>query len=116
MERMARRSRIPDFPELPPAPAADSPCPLCGRPLGSENVDRHHLVPKSLKGREQFPIHKVCHRKIHATFSEKELLRGYHTWQALQGHEDIRSFIEWVAKKPPGFYTRTFTSNKKKGR
>jgi hypothetical protein len=113
---MARRSRIPDFPEAPPAPAADAPCPLCGRPLGSENVDRHHLVPKSLKGREQFPIHKVCHRKIHATFSEKELLRGYHTWEALQGHEDIRSFIEWVAKKPPGFYTRTFTSNKKKQR
>jgi hypothetical protein len=116
MEGMARRSRIPDFPETPPAPAEDAPCPLCGRPLGSENVDRHHLVPKSLKGREQFPIHKVCHRKIHATFSEKELLRGYHTWEALQGHEDIRSFIEWVAKKPPGFYTRTFASNKKKQR
>ena len=113
---MARRSRIPDFPEPAAAPAADAPCPLCGRPLGSQNVDRHHLVPKSLKGKEQFPIHKICHRKIHATFSEKELLRSYHTWDALRGHADIRAFIDWVAKKPPEFYSRTLTANAKKRR
>ncbi|QJE03390.1 hypothetical protein HH212_15615 [Massilia forsythiae] len=80
------------------------------------NIDRHHLIPKSLKGKEQFPIHKICHRKIHATFSEKELLRSYHTWGALQADADIGSFIGWVANKPPEFYTRTFTSNKKKQR
>src|SRR5205823_7692419 len=91
-------------------------CPLCGRPLGTVNVDRHHLVPKSLKGREQFPIHKICHRKIHATFSERELLRAYHTWADLQANPEIRAFIDWVAGKPPAFYTRTYTSNNKKGR
>jgi 5-methylcytosine-specific restriction endonuclease McrA len=115
MEGMARRNRIPDdIPEASHAPAGEAMCPLCGRPLGELNVDRHHLVPKSLKGREQFPIHKICHRKIHSIFSERELLRAYHTWDALKGHEDIRSFIGWVAKKPPEFYTRTFTANKKK--
>lgn len=113
---MARRSRTPDIPEHPQPVAGDAPCPLCGRPLGEANIDRHHLVPKSLKGREQFPIHKVCHRKIHATFTEKELLRSYHTWEALKGHEDIRAFIEWVAKKPAGFYIRTFTSKNKRQR
>jgi 5-methylcytosine-specific restriction endonuclease McrA len=91
-------------------------CPLCGRPLGTVNIDRHHLIPRSFKGREQFPIHKICHRKIHATFSERELLRSYHSWDALRTSEDIQSFIAWVAKKPPQFYTRTFTSNKKKAR
>jgi 5-methylcytosine-specific restriction endonuclease McrA len=112
---MARRNRIPDdIPEASHAPAGEALCPLCGRPLGEVNVDRHHLVPKSLKGREQFSIHKICHRKIHSIFSERELLRAYHTWDALKGHEDIRSFIGWVAKKPPEFYTRTFTANKKK--
>jgi 5-methylcytosine-specific restriction endonuclease McrA len=116
MRKMARRSRIPDYPEPSTVPAEDATCPLCGRPLGSENIDRHHLIPKSFKGREQFAIHKVCHRKIHATLSEKELLRAYHTWEALQGHEDIRAFIAWVAGKPPAFYTRTFTSNRKRRR
>jgi len=91
-------------------------CPLCGRPLGTLHVDRHHLVPKTFKGKEQFPIHKICHRKIHATFSERELLRDYHTWDALKGHAEIQAFIAWVAKRPPEFYSRTFTTNKKKGR
>jgi 5-methylcytosine-specific restriction endonuclease McrA len=91
-------------------------CPLCGRPLGTANIDRHHLIPRTFKGKEQFPIHKICHRKIHATFSERELLRAYHTWDALRGDADISAFIEWVGKKPPEFYTRTFTANKKKNR
>mgnify|MGYP001627153170 CR=1 FL=1 len=93
-----------------------SPCPLCGRPLGDINVDRHHLVPKSFKGKEQFLIHKVCHRKIHSVFTERELLQTYHTWDALRGDADIRAFIDWVARKPPGFYTATATANKKKAK
>ena len=94
----------------------DACCPLCGRELGTVNIDRHHLVPKRFKGKEQFPIHKICHRKIHSAFTERELLRSYHTWEALRGHEEIRAFIDWVAKKPPDFYTRTYTSNDKKRR
>ncbi len=89
-------------------------CPLCGRPLGTVNIDRHHLVPKTFKGREQFPIHKICHRKIHSVFTERELLREFHTWEKLRENEEIRRFIEWVAKKPAGFYTSTATSNNKK--
>jgi 5-methylcytosine-specific restriction endonuclease McrA len=91
-------------------------CPLCGRPLGTVNIDRHHLVPKTFKGKDQYPIHKICHRKIHSAFTERELLRTYHTWEALREHADIQAFIAWVAKKPPGFYARTATSNDKKKR
>ncbi|GAB3413706.1 hypothetical protein NX774_00690 [Massilia agilis] len=88
-------------------------CPLCGRALGTENIDRHHLVPKTYKGKEQFPVHKICHRKIHSVFTEKELRDRFHSWEALRAHEDIRTFIEWVAKKPPGYYARTETSKRK---
>lgn len=91
-------------------------CPLCGRVLGELNVDRHHLVPKSFKGKEQFFVHKICHRKIHSVFTERELKQTYHTWAALQADPAIAAFIDWVANKPPGFYTSTATSNKKKGR
>lgn len=89
-------------------------CPLCGRPLGTENVDWHHLVPKSYKGKEQFAIHRICHRKIHSVLSEKELRDHFHTLEALKAHADIRTFIAWVARKPPAYYTRTATSNRKK--
>lgn len=91
-------------------------CPLCGRILGAINVDRHHLVPRKFKGTEQFLVHKICHRKIHSTFTEKELHRSFYTWEALRGNEEIRHFIEWVAKKDPGFYSRTFSTNAKKRR
>jgi 5-methylcytosine-specific restriction endonuclease McrA len=89
-------------------------CPLCGRVLGTVNVDRHHLVPKKFKGREQFPIHKICHRKIHSAFTERELLKSFHTWEDLRQDEDIQAFIEWVAKKPPGYYSSTATAKRKK--
>jgi hypothetical protein len=89
-------------------------CPLCGRTLGSINVDRHHLIPKTFKGTEQFSIHKICHRKIHSVFTERELYKAFHTWESLRADPQLQSFIGWVANKVPGFYTRTFTTNSKK--
>jgi hypothetical protein len=91
-------------------------CPLCGRILGATNVDRHHLIPKKFKGTEQFLVHKICHRKIHSAFTEKELHRSFHTWEALRTNEEIRNFIAWVAKKEPGFYSRTLSTNAKRRR
>jgi 5-methylcytosine-specific restriction endonuclease McrA len=95
---------------------AEQTCPLCGRVLGTVNIDRHHLVPKKFKGKEQFAIHKICHRKIHSAFTERELLQTFHTWDALRQHEDIQAFIAWVSRKPPEYYSRTATSNKKKNK
>ncbi len=89
-------------------------CPLCGRLLGSVNIDRHHLVPRAFKGTEQFPIHKICHRKIHSVLTEKELFKAFHSWDALQAHPEILPFIAWVANKEPGFYSRTFSTNAKR--
>ena len=82
-------------------------CPLCGRELGTVNIDRHHLVPKTFKGREQFPIHKICHRKIHSVFTERELLQHYHTWEALRATQAMKVWMSGWARKPPGFYART---------
>lgn len=95
---------------------SDDTCPLCGRILGTVNVDRHHLMPKAFKGKEQFPIHKICHRKIHSVFTEKELMQAFHTWEALRAHAEIQTFIAWVARKDPGYYSRTSSTNRKKGR
>jgi 5-methylcytosine-specific restriction endonuclease McrA len=80
-------------------------CPLCGRPLvAGKSVDEHHLIPKSQGGRDTHSVHRICHRKIHATFTEKELARNYSNWEALQAQVDIRAFITWVQKKAPEYY------------
>ena len=55
----------------PPGPSF---CPLCGRMLEpGPSVDDHHLVPRSQGGKTKTTIHRICHRKIHATLSEREL-------------------------------------------
>jgi len=83
----------------------ESACPLCGRPL-AEPMNRHHLVPlsKGGKGTPTLMMHKICHSKIHAVLSERELLTHYNTVERLQAHEEIAKFIKWVQKKPPEFY------------
>lgn len=78
-------------------------CPHCNRELGEINVDKHHLIPKTFKGKETIDIHRICHEKIHSTFSERELLQHYHTPERLLEHEEIQKFVKWVAKKPIEF-------------
>ena len=86
----------------PPGPVI---CPLCGRALEpGASVDEHHLVPRSQGGKAKTLIHRICHRKIHATLSERELTTHFNTWPALQKHPDIATFVRWVANKPPAFY------------
>jgi len=91
-------------------------CPLCGRILGTVNVDRHHLIPKAFKGKEQFLIHRICHRKIHSVFTERELLKSYHTWEDLRANAEIQAFIGWVARKDPAYYDGSVSTNRKRGR
>ena len=80
-------------------------CPICDRELGNVLIEYHHLVPKTFGGRDTFPIHKVCHRKIHATFTERELLNYYHTWDRIVEHSEFEKFIKWIQKKPIDFYS-----------
>lgn len=78
-------------------------CPLCLREL-DENPDKHHLIPKTFKGSDTVTIHRVCHRAIHATFTERELLHHYNTIDKLLESDIMRKFVDWVKKKPIDFY------------
>lgn len=89
-------------------------CPICGRPMiAGSSVNEHHFVPKSRKGREKRPLHRICHRKIHSLFTEKELEVTYNTPESLVAHPEMAKFIAWVAKKPPEFYDGSVTSRAK---
>lgn len=78
-------------------------CPLCGRAIPDSERDAHHWVPKSRGGRATQPLHRICHRQIHALFTETELARTYSTPETILAHPDIRAFVDWVRKKPPDF-------------
>jgi hypothetical protein len=89
-------------------------CPLCGRDIPEDQRDAHHLIPKSRGGRQTELLHRICHRQIHALFSEAELESRYSTVEALVAHPEMAKFIAWVSKKPPGFFDGTRRSNRRR--
>lgn len=90
-------------------------CPLCERLLIiGPSVDKHHLIPKSLGGKEVVLIHKICHQKIHSLFSERELLKTYNSIEKIKNHEDMKKFIQWVQKKSPEYLDLNITAKRKK--
>jgi len=99
-----------------PIPLDDDPvCPLCGRPIPPSQRDAHHLVPRSRGGTRTQLLHRICHRQVHALFSETELAREYATADALLAHPDMARFVDWVRTKPPEFMERTRKSGRRTG-
>ena len=93
----------------------DERCPLCERPLvAGPSVDRHHLIPRSQGGKDVVVMHRVCHRKIHSLWTEKQLARDYASVDALRRAPELQAFLKWIAKKPPEFYARTYTAKSKR--
>ena len=90
----------------------DPLCPLCGRPIPPSQQDEHHLVPKSKNGKETKTLHRVCHRQIHALFTENELAKRYCSPEALLEHPQIQEFVRWVSTKPNDFCPKVRASGK----
>ena len=79
--------------------------------IEGHTIDEHHLIPKTHGNRNKDAhqksnlvlIHKICHSKIHHTFSENELFSYYHTVERIVEHPEMVKFIKWVQKKPADF-------------
>ena len=98
-------------------PAQPEACELCARRLP---LTRHHLIPKALHDKayvqKRFDRHqritatlwvcRACHNQIHRLFSEKELALTYNNRDRLLADDRLRTFVEWLASKPPGFTPR----------
>jgi len=95
-------------------------CKLCGRELGTVNVDKHHLMPKTFKGKSDEAnlhlMHKVCHRKLHSIFTEREMQHYYHTFERLLEHEEVQKFVKWIQKKPADYYSGSEETNVRNGK
>ena len=81
-------------------------CWLCSRPLG-RLVEYHHPIPKSRGGRGTVPIHPICHRTLHRTFSNTELALFGESIAAISADPRISRFLAWIATKDPDFHAST---------
>ena len=89
-------------------------CPICDRVIPDSQKDAHHLIPKSKGGKTTEYLHRICHKQIHALFTETELAQQYHHAQILKEHPEMRKFIQWVSSKPDAFYEKTRKSGRLK--
>ena len=109
IRRLLQQERI-------PAARVDLVCPLCGRKIPQSQRDAHHLIPKSKGGRHTEFLHRICHRQIHALFTETELARHFNSVDALLAQADIALFVTWVKTKPDDFMERTRKSQRLRAR
>jgi 5-methylcytosine-specific restriction endonuclease McrA len=95
---------------------ADPPavCGLCGREIPKHLVQAHHMIPKSKGGKQTQLLHSICHRQIHALFTENELATKFNTLEALLQNPDILSFVNWIKNKPIDFKELTRKSKRLK--
>lgn len=89
-------------------------CPLCERDVEYSYTSKHHIIPKSQKGKETVRICRDCHRQIHAVFTNKQLKRDYCTIEALRESEQMGKYINWISKRKVGSKVTTKMSNQRK--
>ena len=89
-------------------------CPLCDRAIPESQKDAHHLIPKSKGGRKTEFLHRICHKQVHALFTETELAVKFSTAEALRAHPEVQKLSGWVKNKPADFYEKTRKSSRLK--
>lgn len=89
-------------------------CPLCDREIPESQKDAHHLVPKSKGGKETEFLHRICHKQVHALFTETELAIKLNNAETLRAHPEMQKFIAWIKSKPNDFYEKTRKSTRLK--
>ncbi len=91
-------------------------CLICERVIPDDQKEDHHLVPKSKGGKITVPLHRVCHRQIHAIFTDGQLAKTFSTISALLEDPAMQKFVAWIKSKPPGFSDAAKDSKQVSGR
>jgi hypothetical protein len=82
--------------------------------VAGASVDRHDFVPRSEGGKLAAPVHRVCHRKLHSLWNERELATSFNTPEAICSHPEIGRFVRWLRRKPSEFWVATREAKSKR--
>lgn len=74
-------------------------CPLCEREVTLGYTSKHHLIPKSRKGKETIRLCLDCHKQLHVLYSPKELQKRLSTIELLKADERVATWIGWISRR-----------------
>ena len=94
------KKNIPYFDEVE---NEDFYCPICSRLTPTDCIEKHHLVPKSKRGKKTESVCVSCGDMIHKLFTNKELEKEYNTIDKIIAHPEIQKWMSWIQKKPNDF-------------
>lgn len=84
---------------------------MCERRMSTQ---RHHLVPRTMHKRlrkrkrsvdlyarkdDTVDLCNDCHRKVHSTWSEKDLAFSVNTLESIMRDDRIVIWVEWISKR-----------------
>ena len=52
-------------------------------------------------------VHPICHRAIHASFTNTELAKMPPEPEGMRRDQNLSRFLDWIANKPPDFHVPT---------
>ena len=70
-------------------------CPLCTRVVPNDSRHKHHLIPRSKKGKHKGTILLCasCGYMVHKLFTNKDLAKKYNTVEKLLNHPDVQTCL-----------------------
>jgi hypothetical protein len=80
-----------------------SNCPICERIVPNGCWEKHHLIPKSKKGKEIIKVCISCGDALHKIFTLKDMKNNYNNIEIINQHPDIQKWKKWISKKPNDF-------------
>ena len=90
-------------------------CALCRHEYDRRELTRHHVVPKSRGGTDIVLLCRLCHKQVHALFTERELEEQYGTLEKLESAPDLQPFLKFVRRRKPTSHIAV-KSSRTKGR
>jgi hypothetical protein len=81
----------------------DVVCPVCQRITPYCHVEKHHLIPRSKKGKETILVCCDCGDQLHKLFSVKELAKEYNTIEKILSCPKVTIWVDWIKKRPVTF-------------
>jgi len=78
-------------------------CPICQRKTPMGYQEKHHLIPKTKKGKETIIVCISCGDMLHQLFDNNFLKNNLNTIEKINNNEKVQNWVNWIKKKPDLF-------------